>query len=272
MTRTIRVVAAGAALIVATVGSVPGYAASPAGAEEADGFYVRIWDGDRRGIVLMEAKGDGARLTATLSGLEPGATYRVVGTDEDGDCSAPVTQGNRTFQTSLVATTLGRGSVVDAADYVVWRATRYVRVVKAGFADAWQCVPSLNFEEVRAASATSPSGTDEGPDAAYARFGARGAILVELLTATRARVTMALDGLADGHDFAIVGREGTCAAPGATAFSYRLEDVLISSFQSRRVDLTQEQLAAAGSIRVRDTSLKEAWGCRRGVLIALIVP
>ena len=89
--------------------------------------------------------------------------------------------------------------------------------------------------------------------------------LVEKLQNNNARATIVLTGLTQGHDYRVQGVAAKCGhsfMPAQIGYTYVLKDVLVSSFKSRTVPLSADQLDSLRSVRIRDMTAGTKGGLR----------
>lgn len=265
-------IAAVLALALGSAAVTPGtVAAAPSRWEDTDIAHWRVWGPGHKALVIIQRVSGGARISAAIKGLEPGTDYRIIGTNENGDCSTPVTDGNRTFVMSVTGNTQANGTFeIGAVSGVIWKQTNFVRIRELG-GDVWSCghVDSLAVDPTDA-------------NIIYARFVSggdlHGIVAVQRLSNGRARVSVAVgDVNGDGSDDLLVrASPKACGTPqGTVAFAYKLENVLISSFKSTTIEMTQAELDGLRSIRIRkltgDTGQDWFPACRRASVTDLII-
>jgi hypothetical protein len=248
--------------------------ATPVAAVDAADYVLwRVWQPGHKALIVLESRpGGGARIVGAVKGLENGATYDIIGTNENGSCGSAVTAGNRTFILSVLGNTQANGTwFIGSANGGVWKTTNFIRIREHG-GDVWSCARA------------KPVVVDpNNPNVVYARFASggelQGMVLVEQLANDRARVFVAMgDVNGDGvDDLSVRGSPNACGSPqGTAAFALKLENVLISSFKSTTVELTPSQLGGLASVRVKkltgDSGLDWFPACRESILTALLVP
>jgi hypothetical protein len=241
--------------------------------DAADYVVWRVWSPGHKALIVLEGRpGGGARIVGAIKGLDSGAMYDIIGTNASGSCGSAVTAANRTFKLSVLGNTQANGTwFMGSANGGVWKSTQYIRIREQG-GGVWSCRQA------------SPVVVDpNNPNVVYARFASEGElhgmVLVEQLANDRARVFVAAgDVNGDGvDDLSVRGSPNACGSPqGNVSFSYKLENVLISSFKSTTVEVTPDQLAGLKSVRIQRLTGNSGqdWfpACRPSVLIALLLP
>jgi hypothetical protein len=260
-----------AALLIAAASVPVAAVAAPAVWDDTDIVHWRVWEPGHRALLMAEAVSGGARVSAAIKGLEPGTQYRIIGTNESGDCSTRVTEANRTFALSVQGNTQANGTFfIGNVNGGIWKATNFIRIREIG-GPTWACRASYQLTL--------------GPDVAsfaFSRFVSDGAltgiVAVQRLANGRARVSVAVgDVNGDGvDDISVRGSPNACGTPtGTVTFALKLENPVMSSFKSTTIDLTQNELDGLRSVRIRkltgDTAQDWFPACRKASVTDLII-
>ena len=240
-----------------------------AGAVDVEGLAWRVWKPGHKALIAVRATDQGAEIVGAFKGLDENAQYRVIGTNGDGNCQAPVTAANRTFRFTVE----GRPEVsfyVGTANGGVWKNTAFVRIRLVG-GDTWACARVRQI-------VVDPN----NPNVVYARMLADGSVrmltFVEQLDADSARVFVAVgDVNGDGVDLVVRGNDAACGNPGTTLWQVMFSDVLVSSMRSVVVDMAAQDVGTLKSVRVKALTGAQGqdwfyWACRRPILIGLLLP
>ena len=248
-------------------------AAGPAAALtfKGTGFYARFGPSmatDVRGLVIGDRTGgDSPRLNVGLVGLLPHIEFTIVG--RSIGCNGTPSSSNRAFR--LEATADAHGDWVATGILAEWSRTD-VRSVWINWGDGAVCQFSLNFEEIKT-NLTPDYNGDAG--LALTKEGTGTLVfLIERRPNDRARLSIVVFGQGGNDEVRIRLVNRPCGTtPTNTLVSYKLTDILISSFKSTTVPLTQNQLDAIRSMRVRITTDTETkWQCGPVSLMALLEP
>jgi len=243
-------------------------AAGPAAALtfKGTGFYARFGPSmatDVRGLVIGDrTSGDSPRLNVGLVGLLPHIEFTIVG--RSIGCSGTPSSSNRAFRLEAMAD--AHGDWFATGILAEWSRTD-VHSVWINWGDGAVCQISLNF--------FGPDVNGGGGGLGLTKVGAGTLILLlERRPNDRARLSIVVNGLGGNDEVTIRLVNRLCGGtPNNTWVTLKLTDVLISSFKSTTVPLTQNQLDSIRSMRVRITSDAETkWQCAPVSLMALLVP
>ncbi|OFW55137.1 MAG: hypothetical protein A2146_03315 [Actinobacteria bacterium RBG_16_67_10] len=226
----------------------------------------RAWRPGHNALIVVRETPAGARISGAIKGLKAGTEYRIIGTNEDGACSAPVTSANRTFTLGVMGNTTANGTFFDVpVDGTLWPSTSFMRIREVGGA-VWACMPSHSF-----------IGGTNVANGAFSRFIDNGElkaiVVVERRPNDQARVFVAAGDV--NNDLRVTGTSMACGSSGGALFKALVSNEIFSVFASRMVDMSQADLDALRSIRIRSLTGQQGqdWpgACRKSILIELLV-
>lgn len=229
----------------------------PAAAQtfRGSGFYARFGPSmgtDVRGLVVGDRLGGNSpRLTVGLVGLLPHIKFTIVG--RSIGCGGTPGLGNRIFKVEAMAD--AHGDAFLTRIMAEWGRTD-LKSIWINWGDGSTCAVSLNFEKYKTTDLMA------GGALGLTKVGEGTLILlIERRPNDRARLSVVINIPQEGTTWLRVQLVNEpCGTPPSNApLSYELKDVLISSFRSRMVDLTQEELDSLRSIRVKEVSGDNHW-------------
>ena len=236
----------------------------PAAAAMPDGAYARFTlPGEAGGLVFVSYTG-ATTVNAGVLGLMGSTEYELRGSSQD--CSHPSTMSNRVFRIRAMTN----------ADGVLWlrrspSLSSPVHSVWLGFSTGWDplvCSISFNFDRMVA-------GGDINGDGALGFYrdrstGKDSLVLVEKRPNARARTTVVISSLITSYDYAKFVSHVCGHKEGSSFFTVGLDNGTTAEFKSKTIDLTQSELDATRSVRVRDSEGGK-WGCVPLSIIAILI-
>lgn len=255
------------ALLVLIATALPAAAYSIKG----EGLYARFGVGspDGTGILMVDRTGGSQpRLHATFVGLLPYVEQNVVA--RSIGCGGTPSAANRVFRVHGIADANG-----DLTYNRMLSASLNFGAIKSIWINQDEiptCAISFNFDTLVVAAG------DVNGDGAAGIIDKSSPLLVvmalvERRAQGRARLTIVINA-GDGNDeISVRGVNRACGRkPTHTAFSVKFSDVLVSSFKSMTVDMSQAELDGLRSMRVHNLSTGQRSCAPLGVLTALLVP
>lgn len=229
---------------------------------KGEGYYARFAGGVRVGIVVVDkVDADSGRLNALLVGLVPFEEYSIIG--RSIGCDGSPAKSNRVFRTNRLSDEDGAVSASSRAITMKDAIVTSVWIGRTGGGDAPLCRGSVKFETVFVGAGEIDG--DGAVGAIMAEWGSAIA-LVEKRPNNEARVSIVVDPSdSSGNTIYVRGVNQPCgsAAP-RTAWYAKFDGIDGSStdgFKSKIVSMTQEQLDALQSFRVRDLTEGTNLGC-----------
>jgi hypothetical protein len=227
------------------------------------GLYARFAGGSTEGtgIFMVDRTGSSSpRLHGTFVGLLPyieqDAVFRSIG------CGGNPSAANRVFAVHGVA---------DANGDLTYDRTLSPSInfgaVKSVWIDIDQtptCVPAVQFVRVATGDVT-------GDDVVGVMDGTSNTImfLLQKRPDDRARLSIVFDGGAGNDELRVRGSTSPCGT-SASASSIKLTEVMVSSFQTKLIDLVPADLVALRSMRVKNLDSGQTW-CAPLSIIAILI-
>ena len=266
-TRSLRLPAGGIlALMLIALTVSPAAAATVTG----EGYYSRFSFGAGDGGLVVTDRVDpgSGRVRALVSGLLASQEYFIAG--RSIGCTGNPSQSNRVFR--LTATTDAEGDLwVDRSVVLKDVMVSSIWIGRTDAGASGSCRTSINFETRNVAT-----GDVNGDGAAGVVDGTSNTLmgLVEMRSSGQARLSVVIDPHDQtGGTYVVTFANRACGKTPTKAFTLKLENVLVSSFMSKTVDMTQDQLDGLRSVRFRNTADGTDFGCAPlSVLIALLLP
>jgi hypothetical protein len=243
--------------------------ASPIAAAQPDGAYSMLTASTYgRGTFVLNYTGT-TTVNAGLLRLRASEEYFVIG--RSIPCDGQPRAANRMFRVTGMTSA---GGVLNFSRSVAIAGR--VNSIWLGRTDGFGptvCSLTINFTKLDVAA-----GDIDGDGALGLVKTGPGTLSAIAIVAKRpggeARVSLTLDGLAGGDSYMVQGVGAACGHgvnPSQRYFSFVLKDVYVTSFKSRTVDLTQDELDALRSVRIRNTTDGTKWGCVPLSIIAILV-
>ena len=257
-------IAIASALVAILLGS-----AGPVAAAQPDGAFSLLAAGTYgRGLVTMSYTGT-TTVNAGVLGLLGSHEYALVG--RSIGCGGEPSSANRAFRVTAMTNSAGVLNFSRAVS--IAGRVRSIWLRPTDGSQPTVCALSLNFERLEVAAG------DVNGDGALGLVKTGPGTLAAIVLVQRrphgeARVSLMFDGLSGGDNYAVQGVGTACGHsfnPSQRYFSYVLKDVLISSFRSRTVDLTQNELDALRSVRIKNTTDGTKWACIPLRIIGILV-
>jgi hypothetical protein len=247
------------AVLLGTGGSV-------SAAPMPDGGYSLLTAGTYgRGIAVVRYSGT-TTVNAGVLGLMSSAEYFFTG--RSISCDGQPSASNRVFRLSV--TTDSEGTFFVRRSIALNDIVRSMWLVPADGSQPPACAISLNFEEIK-----STFQADVALGFMYHQNIDRLALaVVEKMPNDEARASIIVTGLQVGDTYRIQGVGANCGhsvGPGERYYAYELKNVQVTSFKSKTVPLTQDEIDSLRSVRIKDTTDGTKWGCVPLNIIGMLV-
>jgi hypothetical protein len=246
---------------------------------KGDGYFSR-WSlgasNPLRGLAVVDnVVGHDARLNALLIGLEAGQSYSLVG--RSIGCNGTPSAANRVFRVTRTADADGDISISRA---ITLGNVGNLTIVSMSMFRTEDATP---FSCVNASAFEVATGDVNGDDVAgvIMKDGSNNVTLenyafalVEKQSNGRARLSIVVDPHdLTGNTYVVSLANRACGKTPTASIKVEFQDVLVSSFKSKTIDMTQGQLDGLRSIRIRNVNDAADFGCAPlSVLIALLLP
>jgi hypothetical protein len=231
----------------------------------AVGVQFVFADGSVKGIVVLDRNTSGPRLFAVVR-TAAGERYALVG--RTITCAGTPSLANRAFRAVDVADAQGDVRIARSID-VARRPVRSLWVRPTDGSGPWACANGVPFEKLNVAAGDV---NGDGAIGIISRPELGALAAVEKLPNGQARLSIVVDPHDAGDIYVVTVANRACGVTPTKYFQVEFSDVLISGFASNVVEMTQAQLDALRSVRVRNMTDGVMIGCAPlgiiGVLIA----
>lgn len=227
------------------------------------GLYARFAGGSTEGtgIFMVDRTGSNSpRLHATFVGLLPYAEQNVVA--RSIGCNGTPSAANRVFQVHGIADQNGDLTY----DRVLSPSINFdaVKSIWAPSAGTPTCQPAIDFVRVA-------TGDVNGDDVVGVTDGTSNTIMLLLQKRPndRARLSIVVHGMGGNDELRVRGSTARCGT-SAPASSIKFTDIMVSSFQTKLIDLPPAELTALRSMRVKNLDSGKTW-CAPLSIIAILI-
>ena len=210
-----------------------------------------------------EVQGNSGRLNMSATGLFHDTDYVVVG--RSVACDAPLANSNRMFRANFTSDSNGDASLTKAITLVNVQVTS-IWITAPGPHGPDVCSNAFNFEKWKGILGTHGQGALGIWDKEHVLS------VVERRPHSSARVSVVFQGGNGSDQFSVVGSSAACGqSAGQGYLNIALENVQVSSYTAKTVPLSQAQLDALKSFRIRNVTEGTQVGCAPLSIIAILI-
>lgn len=240
---------------------------APVGATtiKGKGFYARFnWAvGDGALVIVDRVQSNSGRLNMSATGLFHNTDYVVVG--RSVACDAPLANSNRMFRANFTSDSNGDASLTKAITLANVQVTS-IWITAPGPHGPDVCSNAFNFEKWKGILGTHGQGALGIWDKEHVLS------VVERRPHSSARVSVVFQGGNGSDQFSVVGSSTACGQPAGQGYlNIALENVQVSSYTAKTVPLSQAQLDALKSLRIRNVTEGTQVGCAPLSIIAILI-